>query len=88
MAVEAREVDLTVFKVKSGNPTLKIDDKGGRGLRIEVAMSRISAAANPGKVIQVAQTLGDMVVRFLGIDLNRDRNRHADQGPTVCGSPN
>jgi hypothetical protein len=40
--VEARSYNLTVFKV---NPTLKIDDKGGRVLRIEVAMSRICAAA-------------------------------------------
>jgi len=54
--VEAREVDLTVFKVKSGTPTLKIDDKGGRGLRIEVAMSRIARLQNPGKITQVAQT--------------------------------
>jgi hypothetical protein len=34
--VDARNYDLTVFKVKWGNLTLKIYDKGGRVLRIEV----------------------------------------------------
>jgi hypothetical protein len=34
--VEARSYDLTVFKVKWGNLMLKIHDKGGRVLRIEV----------------------------------------------------
>src|SRR5262245_51224551 len=46
-AVEAQSYDLTVFRVKWRNLTLKIYDKGGRVLRIEVVttMSRICAAA-------------------------------------------
>jgi len=37
-AVQAKSYDLTVFKVKWGNLTLKIYDKGGRVLRIEVVV--------------------------------------------------
>ena len=37
-AVQAPSYDLTVFKSKWGNPTLKIHDKGGRVLRIEVVV--------------------------------------------------
>ena len=38
-AVQAKSYDLTVFKIKWGNLTLKIYDKGGRVLRIEVSWS-------------------------------------------------
>src|SRR5262249_18086467 len=37
-AVQAKSYDLTVFKVKWGNLTLKIYDKGDRVLRIEVVV--------------------------------------------------
>jgi hypothetical protein len=37
-AVQAASYDLTVFKIKWGNLTLKIYDKGGRVLRIEVVV--------------------------------------------------
>ena len=40
-AVEAPSYDLTVFKVKWGNLTLKIYDKGGRVLRIEVVAHNV-----------------------------------------------
>jgi hypothetical protein len=37
-AVQAASYDLTVFKIKWGNLILKIYDKGGRVLRIEVVV--------------------------------------------------
>src|SRR5437588_7300277 len=37
-AVQAQSYDLTVFKIKWGNLTLKIYDKGSRVLRIEVTV--------------------------------------------------
>jgi hypothetical protein len=65
-AVEARSYDLTVFKVK-GNPTLKIDDKGGRVLRIEVANVK---DLRDGKILEklpeLLKRMRDMLVRFLG----------------------
>ena len=36
--VQAQGYDLTVFKVRWGNLTLKIYDKGGRVLRVEVVV--------------------------------------------------
>ena len=36
--MQAHSYDLTVFKIKWGNLTLKIYDKGGRVLRIEVVV--------------------------------------------------
>ena len=37
-SVDARNYDLTVFKIKWGNLTLKIYDKGARVLRVEVVV--------------------------------------------------
>jgi hypothetical protein len=47
-AVEARSYDLTVFKVKWGNLTLKIYDKGERVLRIEVVADDVIAELSAG----------------------------------------
>jgi hypothetical protein len=66
-AAEARSYDLTVFKVKWGNPTLKIDDKGGHVLRIEVANVK---DLRDGKILEklpeLLKRMRDMLVRFLG----------------------
>jgi hypothetical protein len=66
-AVEARSYDLTVFKVKWGNPTLKNDDKGDRMLRIEVANVK---DLRDGKILEklpeLLKRMRDMLVRFLG----------------------
>lgn len=65
--MEARSYDLTVFKVKWGNPTLKIDDKTGRVLRIEVANVK---DLRDGKILEklseLLKRMRDMLVRFLG----------------------
>jgi hypothetical protein len=63
-AVQAKSYDLTVFKIKWGNLTLKIYDKGGRVLRIDAKELR------SGKMLDRLPTLlermRDMLVRFLG----------------------
>ena len=68
-AVQAASYDLTVFKVKWGNLTLKIYDKGGRVLRIEVVVHNAKELRN-GKMLEklptLLQRMRDMLVRFLG----------------------
>ena len=68
-AVEARSYDLTVFKVKWGNLTLKIYDKGGRVLRIEVVAHNVKDLRG-GKVLEklpeLLKRMREMLVRFLG----------------------
>ena len=67
-AVQAKSYDLTVFKVKWGNLTLKIYDKGGRVLRIEVVVHN-AKELRCGKMLDRLPTLlarmQDMLVRFL-----------------------
>jgi hypothetical protein len=59
---------LTVFKIKWGNLTLKIYDKGGRVLRIEVVVHN-AKELRCGKMLDKLPTLlarmQDMLVRFL-----------------------
>ena len=66
--VQAKSYDLTVFKVKWGNLTLKIYDKGGRVLRIEVVVHN-AKELRCGKMLDRLPTLlarmQDMLVRFL-----------------------
>ena len=68
-AVEAPSYDLTVFKVKWGNLTLKIYDKGGRVLRIEVVAHNVKDLRG-GRVLdklpELLKRMRDMLVRFLG----------------------
>jgi hypothetical protein len=68
-AVQAKSYDLTVFKIKWGNLTLKIYDKGGRVLRIEVVVHNAKELRS-GKMLDKLPTLlarmTDMLVRFLG----------------------
>src|SRR5262245_54496764 len=68
-AVQAKSYDLTVFKIKWGNLTLKIYDKGGRVLRIEVVVHNAKELRS-GKMLDRLPTLlermRDMLVRFLG----------------------
>jgi hypothetical protein len=68
-AVEAQSYDLTVFKVKWGNLTLKIYDKGGRVLRIEVVVHNVKDLRS-GKVLdklpELLKRMREMLVRFLG----------------------
>src|SRR6516225_216253 len=68
-AVQAKSYDLTVFKVKWGNLTLKIYDKGGRVLRIEVVAHNVKDLRS-GKVLDklpdLLKRMRDMLVRFLG----------------------
>jgi hypothetical protein len=68
-SVQARSYDLTVFKIKWGNLTLKIYDKGGRVLRIEVVVHNAKELRS-GKMLDRLPTLlgrmRDMLVRFLG----------------------
>ena len=68
-AVEARSYDLTVFKVKWGNLTLKIYDKGGRVLRIEVVAHNVKDLRG-GKILdklpELLKSMREMLVRFLG----------------------
>ena len=67
-AVQAKSYDLTVFKIKWGNLTLKIYDKGGRVLRIEVVVHN-AKELRCGKMLDKLPTLlarmQDMLVRFL-----------------------
>src|ERR1700747_1988791 len=67
-AVQAQSYDLTVFKIKWGNLTLKIYDKGGRVLRIEVVVHNAKELRS-GKMLERLPTLlariADMLVRFL-----------------------
>jgi len=67
-AVQAQSYDLTVFKIKWGNLTLKIYDKGGRVLRIEVVVHNAKELRS-GKMLDKLPTLlermADMLVRFL-----------------------
>src|SRR5215471_3918016 len=67
-AVQAKSYDLTVFKVKWGNLTLKIYDKGDRVLRIEVVVHN-AKELRCGKMLDRLPTLlarmQDMLVRFL-----------------------
>ena len=67
-AVQAKSYDLTVFKIKWGNLTLKIYDKGGRVLRIEV-VAHNAKELRCGKMLDKLPTLlarmQDMLVRFL-----------------------
>jgi hypothetical protein len=68
-SVQAHSYDLTVFKIKWGNLTLKIYDKGGRVLRIEVVVHNAKELRS-GKMLDRLPTLlgrmRDMLVRFLG----------------------
>jgi len=68
-SVDARNYDLTVFKVKWGNLTLKIYDKGGRVLRIEVVAHNVKDL-RCGKVLDklpdLLKRMREMLVRFLG----------------------
>jgi hypothetical protein len=66
--VQAQGYDLTVFKVRWGNLTLKIYDKGGRVLRVEVVVHN-AKELRCGKVLEKLPTLlermSGMLVRFL-----------------------
>src|SRR6201993_4096041 len=67
-SVDARNYDSTVFKVKWGNLTLKIYDKGGRVLRIEVVAHNVKDL-RCGKVLDklpdLLKRMREMLVRFL-----------------------
>jgi len=67
-AVQTQTYDLTVFKIKWGNTTLKIYDKGGRVLRIEVVVHNVKELRS-GRVLErfptLLQRMRDMLVRFL-----------------------
>ena len=67
-AVQAKSYDLTVLKVKWGNLTLKIYDKGDRVLRIEVVVHN-AKELRCGKMLDRLPTLlarmQDMLLRFL-----------------------
>lgn len=69
-AVEAHGYDLTVFKVKWGNLTLKIYDKGARVLRIEVVVHN-AKELRCGKMLEkfpvLLQRMSGMLVRFLSV---------------------
>ena len=66
--VQAHGYDLTVFKLRWGNLTLKIYDKGGRVLRIEVVVHN-AKELRCGKVLQklplLLERMSGMLVRFL-----------------------
>jgi hypothetical protein len=66
--VQAHGYDLTVFKVRWGNLTLKIYDKGGRVLRVEVVVHN-AKELRCGKVLQklpvLLERMSGMLVRFL-----------------------
>jgi hypothetical protein len=68
-AAQAQSYDLTVFKIKWGNLTLKIYDKGGRVLRIEVVVHNAKELRS-GRMLErlptLLQRMQDMLVRFLG----------------------
>ena len=67
-AVQAPSYDLTVFKIKWGNLTLKIYDKGERVLRIEVVVHN-AKELRCGKVLEklpvLLERMNGIVVRFL-----------------------
>lgn len=67
-AVNAPSYDLTVFKVKWGNLTLKIYDKNERVLRVEVVVSN-AKELRCGKVLEklpvLLERMSAMLVRFL-----------------------
>jgi hypothetical protein len=67
-AVQTHSYDLTVFKIKWGNLTLKIYDKGGRVLRIEVVVHNAKELRS-GKILDRLPALlagmRDMLVCFL-----------------------
>ena len=67
-AVQAPSYDLTVFKVKWGNLTLKIYDKGGRVLRIEV-VAHNAKDLRCGRVLEklplLLERMSGMLTRFL-----------------------
>ena len=58
-----------MFKVKWGNLTLKIYDKGGRVLRIEVVAHNVKDLRT-GKILdklpELLKRMREMLVRFLG----------------------
>ncbi len=66
--VQAQGYDLTVFKVRWGNLTLKIYDKGGRVLRVEVVVHN-AKELRCGRVLQklpvLLERMSGMLVRFL-----------------------
>ncbi len=67
-AVQAQSYDLTVFKVQWGNLSLKIYDKGGRVLRIEVVVHN-TRDLRCGKVLDklpvLLKRMSDMLIHFL-----------------------
>ena len=67
-AVEAPSYDLTVFKIKWRNLTLKIYDKGGRVLRIEAVVHNAKELRG-GRMLDnlpgLIERARDMLVRFL-----------------------
>lgn len=67
-AVKAPSYDLTVFKVKWGNLTLKIYDKGCRVLRVEVVLHN-AKELRCGKVLEklpiLLERMSAMLARFL-----------------------
>jgi hypothetical protein len=67
-AVQAHGYDLTVFKIKWGNLTLKIYDKGGRVLRIEVVVHNAKELRS-GRMLErfpaLLQRMRDILLRFL-----------------------
>ena len=67
-AVQAPSYDLTVFKIKWGNLTLKIYDKGERVLRIEVVVHN-AKELRCGKVLEklpvLLERMNGILVRFL-----------------------
>src|SRR5260370_2750305 len=67
--VQAHGYDLTVFKVKWGNLTLKIYDKGGRGLRVEVVVHN-AKELRCGKVLQKLPAFLERMSRILVMILN------------------
>jgi hypothetical protein len=66
--VQGHGYDLTVFKVKWGNLTLKIYDKGGRVLRVEVVVHN-AKELRCGKILEklplLLERMSGMMVRFL-----------------------
>lgn len=94
-AVDASSYDLTVFKVKWGNLTLKIYDKNERVLRVEVVVSN-AKELRCGKVLEklpvLIERMSAMLVRFLDT-VQVAHARFLDQGafekwsePTTLGS--
>lgn len=67
-AIQSHGYDLTVFKVQWGNLTLKIYDKGGRVLRVEVVVHN-AKDLRCGRVLEklpaLLEKMSGMLVRFL-----------------------